>query len=322
MIAALIFAVRALRATEWKRGSERCAPGRGAARRFGGHAPGPHAGRRGVRRGLLRRAPRPGSEAPSADEAGGRDGGRGGGGRCVRPAGAQGRRRVSGSRRRVLVPAAGRCSCTSRPGWDPHPVLRDRAARPARGSNGQRISAWGVFGQYAARITGRLKIGARTEIPLVIGVAVSLAFLLLWGSRDLEGDGARRHMVVARSSGGGHGVRRAIPRVHLQSVRQQAAVRLRAHSHRPARAGCGRGRGGAHRRHASVDRWSTAVGHARRGSGPAGRGPRLPAPQGPPPARDEAPHGRACSPGLDRAQRSVRRAGSCRTGGAWPRSSS
>src|SRR5207249_1369909 len=52
-----------------------------------------------------------------------------------------------------------------------------------------RRAAASVYGQYAARITGRLKVGLRTEIPLAIAVAGSLVLLLLWGSRDLKASG-------------------------------------------------------------------------------------------------------------------------------------
>src|SRR5206468_6553938 len=52
-----------------------------------------------------------------------------------------------------------------------------------------RRSAASVYGQYADRITGRLKVGLRTEIPLAIAVAGSLVLLLLWGSRDLKASG-------------------------------------------------------------------------------------------------------------------------------------
>ncbi len=72
------------------------------------------------------------------------------------------------------------------PGWDPTRYFATGQLTQAPDQRASRRAAASVYGQYAARITGRLKVGLRTEIPLAIAVAGALVLLLLWGSRDLK----------------------------------------------------------------------------------------------------------------------------------------
>jgi hypothetical protein len=72
------------------------------------------------------------------------------------------------------------------PGWDPTRYFATGQLTQSEDQRASRRAAASVYGQYSARITGRLKVGARTEIPLAFAVAGSLVLLLLWGSRDLK----------------------------------------------------------------------------------------------------------------------------------------
>jgi hypothetical protein len=72
------------------------------------------------------------------------------------------------------------------PGWDPTRYFATGQLTQTADQRAARRAAASVYGQYAARITGRLKAGPRTETALAIAVAGSLVLLLLWGSRDLK----------------------------------------------------------------------------------------------------------------------------------------